>query len=67
MNHWRPEQEEGEVGSPLGERFGYPRVHDAFRSPNKINLKKFSPRHIVIKQKIRDKDIIFKAAREKEA
>lgn len=42
-------------------------VHEAYRSPNKINLKKSSPRHIVAKQsKIKDKEIISRAARKKQ-
>ena len=41
-------------------------VHEAHRSVNKINLKRSSPRHIIIKlSKIKDKERILKATREK--
>ena len=41
-------------------------VQEADRLPNKVNPKKPTPRHIMIKmKKIKDKGGIFKAAREK--
>lgn len=39
-------------------------IHEAQSSPNKINLQRSSPRHIIIElSKIKDKEIILKAAR----
>ena len=41
-------------------------VQEAQRVPNKMNAKRPSPRHIIIKMlKIKDKERILKAAREK--
>nr|KAF6462323.1 hypothetical protein HJG59_011354 [Molossus molossus] len=42
-------------------------VQEAQRVPNKMNLKRPTPRHIIIKmQKVQDKERILKAAREKQ-
>ena len=42
-------------------------VQDAQRVPKKLDLSKHTPRHIIIKSpKIKDKERILKAAREKE-
>ena len=42
-------------------------VQEAQRVPNKLGLKRTTPRHIIIKlPKIKDKERILKAAREKE-
>ena len=42
-------------------------VQEAQRVPNKLNPKRNTPRHIIIKlSKIKDKERILKAAREKE-
>ena len=42
-------------------------VEEVQRVPNKMNSKKPTPRHIIIKlQKVKDKETILKAAREKE-
>ena len=42
-------------------------IQEAHRVPNKLDLKRNTPRHIIIKlPKIRDKESILKAAREKE-
>ena len=42
-------------------------VQEAQRVPNKMNPKKPTPRHIIIKmQKVKDKERILKAAREKQ-
>ena len=41
-------------------------VHEPYKSPNKINLNRSSPRHIITKLlKIKDKERILKEAREK--
>jgi len=41
-------------------------VHKAHRSPNQLNLKRSSPRYIIIKLlKIKDKKIILKVARKR--
>ena len=43
------------------------RVHDAQRVPKKLEPRRNTPRHIIIKlPKIKDKERILKAAREKE-
>ena len=42
-------------------------VQEAQRIPNKMNTKRTTPRHIIIKMpKVKDKERIFKAAREKQ-
>ena len=42
-------------------------VQEAQRVPNKMNPKRPTPRHIIIKmQKVKDKERILKAAREKQ-
>ena len=42
-------------------------VQKAQREPNKLDLKRTTPRHTIIKMsKIKDKDRILKAAREKQ-
>ena len=42
-------------------------VQGAQRVPNKMDAKKSTPRHIIIKMtKVKDKERIFKAAREKQ-
>ena len=41
-------------------------VQEAQRVPNKMDAKRFTPRHIIIKMpKVKDKERILKAAREK--
>ena len=41
-------------------------VQEAQRIPKKLNLRKHTPRHIIIALPIKDKERILKAAREKE-
>ena len=42
-------------------------VQEAQRAPNKVNTKRTTPRHIIIKMpKVKDKQRILKAAREKQ-
>ena len=42
-------------------------VHETQRVPNKVNPKRPTPRHIIIKmEKFKDKETILKAAREKQ-
>ena len=42
-------------------------VQEAQRVPNKMDAKRHTPRHILIKMpKVKDKERIFKAAREKQ-
>ena len=42
-------------------------VQEAERVPNKMDVKRTTPRHIIIKMpKVKDKEKILKAAREKE-
>lgn len=42
-------------------------IHEVHRSPNKLNLKRCSSRHITIKlPKIKDREGILRAAREKQ-
>ena len=42
-------------------------VHEAQRIPNKMDAKRTTPRHIIIKMpKVKDKERIFKAARERQ-
>ena len=42
-------------------------IQEAQRVPNKLDPKKTTPRHIIIKMlKVKDKERIFKAAREKQ-
>ena len=40
-------------------------VQEALRVPNKVNPKRPTPRHIVIKTRLKNKERILKAAREK--
>ena len=41
-------------------------IQEAQRVPNKMDAKRFTPRHIIIKMpKVKDKERILKAAREK--
>ena len=43
------------------------KVQEAQRVPNKVNLKRPTPRHIIIKMpEVKDKERILKAAREKQ-
>ena len=43
-------------------------VQEAQRIPNKMDVKKPTPRHIIIKMsKVKDKERILKAAREKQS
>ena len=45
----------------------YAQVQEAQRVPNKLDLKRPTPRHIIIKMpKVEDKERILKAAREKQ-
>ena len=41
-------------------------VQEAQRVPNKLDTKRTTPRHIIKMPKVKDKDRILKAAREKE-
>ena len=42
-------------------------VQEAQRAPNKVNTKRTTPRHIIVKMpKVKDKKEILKAAREKQ-
>ena len=41
-------------------------VQDAQRAPKKLDPRRYTPRHIIIVPKIKGKERIFKAAREKE-
>ena len=73
-----PDREEGEWAGKLSEDIiaeNFPnlvketdiQVQEAQRAPNKTNLKRFTPRHTVIKMaKIKDKERILKVAREKQ-
>ena len=51
----------------LVKEIGFQEVQEAQRVPKKLDPKRNTPRHIIIKlPKIKDKEIILKAAREKE-
>ena len=51
----------------LGKEIDFQEVQEAQRVPKKLDPRKHTPRHIVIKlPKIKDKERILKAAREKE-
>ena len=51
----------------LAKEIDFQEVQEAQRVPNKLDPRKDTPRHIIIKlPKIKDKDRILKAAREKE-
>ena len=52
----------------LAKEIDFQEVQEAQRVPKKLDARKQTPRHIVIKlPKIKDKEIILKAPREKEA
>ena len=51
----------------LAKEIDFQEVQEAQREPKKLDPRKQTPRHIIIKlPKIKDKEIILKAAREKE-
>ena len=51
----------------LAKKTDFQEVHEAHRVPNKLDPRKHTPRHIIILlPKIKDKERILKAAREKE-
>ena len=51
----------------LAKEMDFQQVQEAHRVPKKLDPRKHTPRHIIIKlAKIKDKERIFKAAREKE-
>ena len=51
----------------LAKEIGFQEVQEAQRVPKKLDPKRNTPKHIIIKLlKIKDKDKILKAAREKE-
>ena len=51
----------------LAKEIDFQEVQEAQRVPKKLDPRKHTPRHIIIKlAKIKDKERIFKAAREKE-
>ena len=51
----------------LAKEIDFQEVQEAQRVPNKMNPKRPTPRHIIIKtQKVQDKERILKAAREKQ-
>ena len=51
----------------LAEEIDFQEVQEAQRVPKKLDPKRHTPRHIIIKlPKIKDKEKILKAAREKE-
>ena len=53
--------------SNLAKEIDFQKVQEAQRVPKKLDPRKNTPRHIIIKlPKIKDKERIFKAAREKE-
>ena len=52
----------------MAKEIDFPEVQEAQRVPNKLDPKRNTTRHIIIKlPKIKDKERILKAAREKEA
>ena len=51
----------------LGKEIDFQEVQEAQRVPNKMDAKRTTPRHIIIKiPKVKDKETILKAAREKQ-
>ena len=69
------EEKEQEIGNPFETimKKNFPnlvkdmQVQEAQRIPSKMDAKRFTPRHIIVKMsKVKDKERIIKAAREKQ-